>query len=150
MPQQDIYTKFQAVGLNSYFGWYPGPSGELDDRAGLRPFLAQMHDFFPHSALFITEFGAEANRTGPIDEKGTYAFQDDLLNYHLDAYDSDPFINGAIVWILKDFRVQPGWEDGNPKPNPPVLTKGLVDENGNKKPAFDDLARRFRNTPPFR
>jgi beta-glucuronidase len=150
MPQEDIYAKFQAVGLNSYFGWYPGPGGELDDRAGLRPFLDQMHDYFPHSALFITEFGAEANRNGPIDEKGTYAFQDNLLNFHLDAYDADPFINGAIVWILQDFRVQPGWDGGNPKPTPPVLTKGLVDENGNKKPAFDDLARRFRDTPAFR
>ena len=67
----------------------PGPSGTLDDRTGLRPFLRLMHDYYPHSALFVTEFGAEANRDGPIDEKGTYDFQQDLLDYHLDAYDED-------------------------------------------------------------
>jgi beta-glucuronidase len=150
MPQSDIYARFDALGLNSYFGWYPGPSGELEDRAGLRPFLDQMHDYYPHTALFVTEFGAEANRNGPIDEKGTYDFQDDLLNYHLDQYDTDPYVNGAIIWILKDFSTQPGWDGGNPKPSPPYNAKGLVDINGNRKPAFADIARRFRDTQPFR
>jgi beta-glucuronidase len=150
VPQSDDYAQFDAIGLNSYFGWYPGPSGTLDDRAGLRPFLRLMRAYYSHSALFITEFGAEANRDGPLDEKGTYAFQQDLLGYHLDAYDEDRYVNGAIVWILRDFRVQPGWDGGNPKPSPPVNTKGLVDQNGNRKPAFFELARRFHATPPFR
>jgi beta-glucuronidase len=149
-PQSDDYAQFDAIGLNSYFGWYPGPSGSLEDRTGLRPFLRLMHDYYSHSALFVTEFGAEANRDGPIDEKGTYEFQQDLLDYHLDAYDEDRYVNGALVWILKDFRVQPGWDGGNPKPSPPVNTKGLVDENGNRKPAFFEIARRFHATSPFR
>jgi beta-glucuronidase len=150
VPQSDDYAQFDAIGLNSYFGWYPGPGGSLDDRQGLRAFLRLMHDYYPRSALFVTEFGAEANRDGPIDEKGTFAFQQDLLGYHLDAYDSDKYVNGAIVWILRDFRVQPGWDGGNPKPSPPVLKKGLVDEFGTKKPAFYDLAQRFHDTPPLR
>ena len=148
--QSDTYAQFDAIGVNSYFGWYPGSQGTLDDRNGLRPFLRQQHHYYPHSALFVTEFGAEANRDGPVDEKGTYLFQQDLLDFHLDAYDADPYINGAIVWILRDFRVQPGWDGGNPKPSPPVLKKGLVDEFGNKKPAFFDLARRFHDTPALR
>lgn len=150
IPQSDDYAKFDAIGLNSYFGWYPGPAGSLADRSGLRPFLHLMHHYYPRSALFVTEFGAEANRDGPIDEKGSYTFQQDLLGYHLDAYDADPYVNGAIVWILRDFRVQPGWNGGNPKPSPPVLKKGLVDEFGNKKPAFFDLAARFHATRPLR
>ncbi len=150
MPQEDTYDQFDAIGVNSYFGWYPGSGGTLDDRNGLRPFLNQMHRFYPHTALFVTEFGAEANRDGPVDEKGTYLFQKGLLDFHLDAYDSDPYINGAIVWILRDFRVQPGWDGGNPKPSPPMLKKGLVDQFGNKKPAFFELAKRFADTPPLR
>jgi beta-glucuronidase len=150
MPQEDTYDQFDAIGVNSYFGWYPGSGGTLDDRNGLKPFLNQMHRFYPHSALFVTEFGAEANRDGPVDEKGTYLFQRDFLNFHLDAYDNDPYINGAIVWILRDFRVQPGWDGGNPKPSPPVLKKGLVDEYGNKKPAFFAAQKRFADTPPLR
>jgi beta-glucuronidase len=150
MPHSDDYARFDAIGLNSYFGWYQGPSGSLDDRNSLRPFLRLMRRYYPRSALFITEFGAEANREGPMDEKGTFAFQQDLLGFHLDAYDSIPYVNGAIVWILKDFRTQPGWEGGNPKPSPPVNKKGLVDEYGTRKPAFFDLAERFRATPPLR
>ena len=34
-------------------------------------------------AIFVSEFGAEANRDGPVEEKGTYAFQQDFVNYHL-------------------------------------------------------------------
>ena len=150
MPQEDTYDQFDAIGVNSYFGWYPGSQGSLEDRQDLPPFLRQMHRFYPHTALFVTEFGAEANREGPVDEKGTYTFQRDLLDYHLDQYDSDPYVNGAVVWILRDFRVQPGWDGGNPKPSPPVLKKGLVDEFGNKKPAFFELSRRFAETPALR
>ena len=32
------------------------------------------------------EFGAEANREGPVEEKGTYAFQQDFVNYHLGVF----------------------------------------------------------------
>ena len=41
--------------------------------------------------------GAEANRDGPIDEKGTYNFQRQLVEDHLAVYDSKPFVNGALV-----------------------------------------------------
>lgn len=38
---------------------------------------------YPALALFITQYGAEANRTGPIDEKGPYAFRPYFLRYQL-------------------------------------------------------------------
>jgi len=151
IPPAPVWQEFDAIGLNSYFGWYPGPSGELSDRSDLVPFLDQAHSYWPDQALFITEFGAEANRSGPIDEKGTYEFQSELLRYHLEAYhQKNAFINGAIVWILRDFRVQPGWDGGNPKPSPPMLKKGLVDEFGNRKPAFDDVRVMFGDVDPVR
>ena len=34
----------------------------------------------------VTEFGAEANRDGPVEEKGTWAFQQDFVNFHLATY----------------------------------------------------------------
>jgi beta-glucuronidase len=151
IPPQPIWQEFDAIGLNSYFGWYPGPSGELAERTDLPAFLDQAHSYWPDQALFMTEFGAEANRSGPFDEKGTYEFQSDLLRYHLETYhQKNAFINGAIVWILRDFRVQPGWDGGNPKPTPPVLRKGLVDEQGNRKPAFDDVKTLFGDVDPVR
>ena len=142
-PQVLSYKRFDAIGLTNYSGWYAGPGGTLGDRTVLRSTLNLAHAYYPHQALLVTEFGAEANRDGPIDEKGTYEFQQNLLDYHLDVYDHTPFINGAIVWILKDFNVQPGWDGGNPRSSPPTLKKGLVDENDVLKPAFGELARRF-------
>ena len=46
-------------------------------------------------------------------------------------------------WILKDFRVKPGYDGGNPQPSPPLNQKGLVDSNGARKPAFDTVKRLF-------
>jgi beta-glucuronidase len=109
-----------------------------------------MHSAYPSKALFVTEFGAEANREGPIDEKGTYAFQQDFLRFHLATYAARPFINGALIWILRDFRVKPGWEGGNPKPVPPVNFKGLVATDGREKPSFEEVARIFRATRQLR
>lgn len=143
---QDVYRVVDAIGVNSYFGWYPGPNGTTADRADLGPYLDLMHTAYPEKALFVTEFGAEANREGPLDEKGTYAFQQDFLRYHLSVYDSRPFINGALIWILRDFRVKPGWEGGNPKPLPPVNHKGLLSTQGDEKPAFGEISRIFRAT----
>jgi beta-glucuronidase len=150
LPPFPIYRELDALGVNTYFGWYVGTAGGLTERDQLSPYMDRLHRYYPREALFITEFGAEANRPGPIDEKGSFAFQSDLLQYHLDVYDSKPFVNGALVWILRDFRVQPGWKGGNPKPEPPWNHKGLVDRNGRPKPAFAEVARRFSDTPSTR
>jgi beta-glucuronidase len=115
------------------------------DRNGLGPYLDQMHAYYPRLALFITEYGAESNRHGAVDEKGTYEFQNDWLSFQNSVFDSKPFINGAIVWILRDFKVRPGWDGGNPSPQPPYNQKGISDQLGNRKPVFDVLARIYKN-----
>jgi beta-glucuronidase len=150
LPAFPVYRELDALGYNLYFGWYVGTAGGLTERDRLAPFLDQLHRYYPRQALFVAEFGAEANRPGPIDEKGSFAFQSDLLQYHLDVYDQKPFLNGALVWILRDFRVQPGWKGGNPKPDPPWNHKGLVNRYGEPKPAFGEVARRFSDVDPVR
>jgi len=146
----DVYRRLDAIGFNSYFGWYPGPNGQIVDRDLLSPYIDLLHDYYPDQALFVTEFGAEANREGPIDEKGTYAFQREFMRFHISTYDSNPHVNGAVAWILRDFRVRPDWDGGNPKPEPPVNFKGLVSEGGVRKPAFEETARMYRDMSPFR
>jgi beta-glucuronidase len=150
VEKQDIYLELDVLGINDYFGWYNGPRGTISDRGTLGGYLNRLHSDYPNQALFITEFGAEANRDGPVEEKGTYAFQADFLKYHLDVFDSKPFINGALIWNLRDFRVKPGWEGGNPQPDPPVNHKGLVDDAGREKPSFAVVQEDFRRTGPFR
>ena len=126
-------------------------SPRLDRRPdALSGYLNRMHSDYPHQAFMVTEVGAEANRHGPVEEKGTYEFQSDFLAYHLNVIASKPFVNGAIVWALHDFRVKPGWAGGNPLPHPPVNEKGLIDDTGFRKPAFDTVRRIFVATGPFR
>ena len=72
----------------------------------------------------MTEFGAEANRPGLPTEKGTFEFQRDFLGFHLNVIGQMDFLNGALVWILRDFRVKPGYDGGNPQPTPALQHEG--------------------------
>jgi beta-galactosidase/beta-glucuronidase len=150
VEKQQIYTELDVLGVNDYFGWYNGPRGTIADRGQLSGYLNRLHSDYPNQALFITEVGAEANRSGPVTEKGTYEFQAEFLKYHLGVIDSKPFINGALIWNLRDFRVKPGWEGGNPLPHPPVNEKGLVSDGGTPKPAFGVVQGIYRRTGPYR
>jgi len=129
------YAPLDVLGLNDYFGWYPGPSGQIADITLLSGYLAQERACYPHTALLISEFGAEANRDGPVDERGTYEYQSQYITAQLTQIDAAPWLSGAIYWALDDFLVRPGWTGGNPYPTPPTFHKGLFDVDGNPKPA---------------
>jgi beta-glucuronidase len=150
VEKQDIYLELDVLGINDYFGWYNGPRGTISDRGQLSGYLNRLHSDYPNQALVITEFGAEANRSGPVTEKGTFEFQADWLRYHLDVFGSKSFISGALIWNLRDFRVKPGWAGGNPLPHPPVNEKGLIDDLGRKKPAYGVVRGVYLRTGPFR
>ena len=117
--------------------------------AQLSGYLNRLHSDYPNQALVITEFGAEANRSGPVTEKGTYEFQAEFLKYHLDVFASKPFVSGALIWNLRDFRVKPGWAGGNPLPHPPVNEKGLIDDFG-RRSRRGGRAEVYRATGPYR
>ena len=146
---QPEYGPLDIIGLNEYFGWYPGPNGQLFDRTKLSPYLDQVRQCYPDKAIMVTEFGAEANRDGPVEEKGTWAFQQEFVNFHLGVHASKPWLSGSIYWALNEFRVRPGWEGGNPRPNPPVHQKGLITYDRKRKPAWADVQRLFAGTQQF-
>ena len=56
-------------------------------------------------------------------------------------------MNGALIWALRDFRVRPNWDGGNPKPDSPLNQKGLEDETGKPKPAYLAAERIFHDSP---
>lgn len=147
---QPEYAPLDILGINEYFGWYPGPNGQIADRTLLGDYLDSIRQCYPDKAIVITETGAEANRNGPVEEKGTYQFQQDFVNYHFGVYASKPWLSGAIWWALEEFRVRPGWEGGNPRPHPPIHEKGLITFDGVKKPAWFDVQRIFKATRQFR
>jgi beta-glucuronidase len=137
--------KLDAFGISEYVGWY----GD-DSLSHVRPLLDRVRRQLPGVALFLTEFGAEANRSGAASKKGTYAFQSHWLDRQLSAIDATPYLGGAIVWLLRDYAVRPGWAGGNPRPSPPFSRKGLIGLNGRRKPAWNVAHRHFRAVPPLR
>ena len=141
---QPEYAPLDVIGINEYFGWYPGPNGVIADRDALPDYLDSVRNCYPRKALMVTEFGAEANRDGPVEEKGTYQHQQDFVNYHLGVYATKPWLSGAFYWALEEFRVRPAWEGGNPRPEPPIHQKGLLRfTDRSKKPAWFDVQRLF-------
>jgi beta-glucuronidase len=144
--QARYYAPLDVIGLNDYFGWYPGPVGDLRNRNGLSGYLDAMRACYRRKALVVSEFGAEANRRGPVAEHGSYAFQQDFVSFHLKVFASKPWLGGAIYWALQEFRVRPGWNGGNPRPTPPLHTKGLVGFSGALKPAYYDVRNLYRAT----
>jgi beta-glucuronidase len=144
--QAEEYRAIDVIGLNNYFGWYPGPSGQIFDRLKLSPYLDAVRQCYPDKAVMITEFGAEANRDGPVEEKGTWAFQQDWVNFQLDVMNSKPWLSGVVYWALNEFWVRPNWDGGNPRPNSPIHQKGLVTYDGVRKPAWADIQRHYKAT----
>jgi beta-glucuronidase len=144
---QPRYGPLDGIGVNDYFGWYPGPSGQIADRTLLSEYLDSVRACYPNKAIVVSEFGAEAIRDGPVEEKGTYAFQQDFVNFHMGIFATKPWLSGAIYFALQEFRVRPRWDGNNPRPHPPIHEKGLVTFDGVRKPAFADAQRLFRATP---
>jgi beta-glucuronidase len=140
------YAPLDVIGINEYFGWYPGPNGQTADRTLLSGYLDAVRQCYPNKAVVVSEFGAEANRDGPVEEKGTYAFQQDFVRFHLGVFATKPWLSGAVYWALQEFRVRPGWEGGNPRPQAPIHQKGLLNFTGAPKPAWFDAQQIYKAT----
>jgi beta-glucuronidase len=143
---QGGYRPLDVLGINDYFGWYPGPDGQIADESVLSDYLDQERTCYPKQALMVTEFGAEASRDGPVDERGTYEYQSQFVATQLASLGATPWLSGAIYWALQDFLVRPGWTGGNPYPTPPVFRKGLLDLTGAPKPAYAVAQQAFTAT----
>jgi beta-glucuronidase len=141
---QKGYGPLTALGVNLYFGWYTGRLGEISDRTELSSYLDQVHRCYPHKAVFATEWGAEANRDGPSDEKGTYAFQAQWIADTLNVLDSKPWLAGATYFTLQEFRIRPDWDGSNPYPTTPLHQKAVIGYTGVKKPGYDVLAQMYK------
>ena len=143
---QTAYAPLDAIGFNDYFGWYDAGGGSTDDRDALSPFLDSFRACYPTKALLVTEFGFEANRDGPIEERGTYEFQSDAVAFHLGVFATKSWLSGAMYFALQDFAGRPGWTGGDPWPNPPYVQKGVFDLQGNPKPVFGTLSSTYHST----
>jgi hypothetical protein len=149
------FRYLDALGVNEYFGWYPSYRADMKrgstTTAELGPYLDDLHAANPNLTLVVTEFGAEATRYGPVEQRGTFEFQKKYLLDHLAVHASKRYLAGSIVWALQDFRVDPTWTGGAPAAyaTPPWNNKGLMDQTGWRKPAYFALRKKWLRTRPL-
>jgi beta-galactosidase/beta-glucuronidase len=146
-----IYRDVDAVALTNYVGWYEGGD---ESRADI---TARLHDTavgftrtFKDKVLIVSEFGAEANGSNPLDAPGGYDYQSWLLRRHIATYRAIPRLSGMLVWNLQDFGVAPTFAGGSISSVIPGIhierglnTKGLFDYQGRPKPAAAAVRRAF-------
>jgi beta-glucuronidase len=150
------YRYLDVLGVNEYFGWYPSYRADLQrgptttDELG--PYLDAIHAANPDLPVMVTEFGAEASRDGPVDQPGSYRFQERYDVDHLRIHASKPYVAGSILWALRDFRVDPTWTGGAPAgwATPPWNNKSLIEESNARKPAYFAMQKRWRRTATLR
>jgi beta-glucuronidase len=155
-PTSPAYRHLDVLGVNEYFGWYESYRDDLVrapttvDELG--PFLDTVHAANPDLPLMITEFGAEASAHGPVEQPGTFEFQEKFVRDHLRIHASKPYVNGSIHWALRDFRVDPTWLGGAPPEwaRPPWHNKSPIEENNGRKPLYFLLQRLWRGVEPVR
>jgi len=144
-----------VVGYNEYFGWYYSaafaanlPASEADIRR------VMLKDIMPRlrfsnrygKPMVISEFGAgaKAGFRSPEALLWSEEYQARVYRAQLDMLQRSPLIQGMSPWVLKDFRaaLRPlnGIQDFYNR-------KGLVDEQGNRKLAFEVLSEFYHSLP---
>ncbi len=131
-------AELDLIAINTYEGWYGKRStaqiGEVSYRS--------VYD----KPLLFSEFGADAKRgfVGDATQRWSEGYQAALYSETLRAIAATPEARGISPWILKDFRsprrfhgiYQDYWN-----------RKGVVDEFGKRKAAFEVLRRHYRGGP---
>ncbi len=147
---QPAYDPLDVIGLNEYFGLFQQGGGTTDDRDALSSYLDFFRSCYPQKALFVTEFGFDGNRNGPVEEYGTYQFQSNMLAFHLGVLASKSWLSGAMIQTLQDYPSYPYYNGSNPFPNSSINGKGIVDLYGNFKPAASVVSSVYHSTAQVR
>jgi hypothetical protein len=156
-PQQPgpLYSEVDAVAETDYTGWYDNPhDSPAQLTADMRARLASMQRTFAGKVLLISEFGAESNTMNPSGSPGSYAYQTRLLAAHIAVYETDPQLSGMLIWVLRDYPLNPYFQGGSIHgvlPNVRLIEglnqKGLFTYGAQPKPAVGMLSRMFRALP---
>jgi beta-glucuronidase len=150
-----LYHNVDAIAETDYTGWYDHPSASpARQRAEMRARLAAMQRTFAGRVLVISEFGAESNALNPSGSPGSYSFQSRLLARHIAVYEHDAQLSGMLIWVLRDYPLEPMFEGGSIHSVLPRLRlieglnqKGLFTYGEVAKPAVSVVARLFKALP---
>ena len=138
------------ISYNEYFGWYYVTfftEQMMISEGTLRQLMFEVMPKIKISSIFdkpihISEFGAGAKYGNHTNKIWSEEYQAKLYKHQLEMLSNNPQIQGISPWVFKDFRAMlrplPGIQDFYNR-------KGLIDENGNKKEAFEVLADFYEN-----
>ena len=151
-----LYSEVDAVAETDYSGWYDYPHDSPTQLAArMRARLAAMQRTFSGKVLVISEFGAESNGLNPPGSPGSYAYQAKLLAEHIAVYEADPHLTAMLIWVLRDYPLNPTFDGGSIHGVLPQLKlieglnqKGLFTYAGQPKPGVvSTVARLFKALP---
>ncbi len=146
IPCERAYRPLQVIGFNEYFGWFDAGDGANEDRDQLSPYLNALRACYRHQAVVISEWGFGGDRTGPVEDRGTYAYQVNEMKFALGVFASKSWLTGAIYFPMQDFAARPGFDGADPLGHPPIVDKGVLDRFGNPKPSFAVMQSIYRST----
>jgi hypothetical protein len=156
-PQQPgpLYSEVDAVAETDYTGWYDNPhDSPVQLTADIRARLASMRRTFAGKVLLISEFGAESNAMNASGSPGSYSYQSHLLAAHIAVYEADPQLSGMLIWVLRDYPLNPFFQGGSIHGVLPSVRlieglnqKGLFSYAAQPKPAVAMLSRMFGALP---
>jgi len=145
-----------VVAYNQYFGWYPAgflaralPMDEPTLRLAELALMPEMRiEPRQDKPFIISEFGADAKGGFVGDENTIFseAFQVRYYETQLRMLANSKKLRGVAPWVLKDFRT---FLRTHPDYQEYFNRKGLVDEKGNKKRAFDTLRSVYTGRNPL-
>ncbi len=151
-----LYSEVDAVAETDYSGWYDYPHDTPAELiAKMRTRLSAMQQTFPGKVLVVSEFGAESNALNPPGSPGSYAYQATLLAEHIAVYEADPRLAAMMIWVLRDYPLEPTFEGGSIHEVLPKLKlieglnqKGLFTYSGRPKPGVvSTVARLYKALP---
>jgi beta-glucuronidase len=129
-----IANDLDVLGNNEYIGWYTGRPENTDSMDWVSRY---------DKPLIMSEFGGDAlfGYHGDAHTRWTEEYQENLYEHQIAMLKRISFLRGMSPWILKDFRsprrTLPRFEDY-------FNRKGLVSDHGEKKEAFFELQKYYR------
>ncbi|MEM6326823.1 MAG: glycoside hydrolase family 2 TIM barrel-domain containing protein [Bacteroidota bacterium] len=130
-----LAADLDVLAVNTYVGWYgsrtpPEIAGVTWESDWGKP-------------VVLSEFGAGsvAGLHGDAAERWTEEYHADLLDQTLAVASRTPFVSGASVWVLKDFRSPRRW---HARYQQFWNRKGLFSETGTRKLGADVVERWYR------
>jgi len=122
--EDPLVDDLDVIGINEYYG-DAGAMSRLED--GNVP-------------VIVSEVGAGWDSHGDADERWTEEFQTSVYRDQLAALEEIDRVQGLSPWILFDFRTPMRMNPHQRGYN----RRGLLDESGRKKEAFDVLRNTYR------